>query len=179
MKCTEFRLDLIEYARHGVAAPPLRSHLQTCIACSRFLDDQMALSAAMLVLASRVPAPDPALEVRVMAVFDRTRVPAWRWAAAACVALITCLTAFLTLHRVPEPAQVADEPPFLTIPYTVPMSREESATVWRTRIPVAELIAAGFQVQVPDPSALVEADVLVSQDGRARAVRALSISMTN
>jgi hypothetical protein len=61
--------------------------------------------------------------------------------------------------------------PFVTIPYTVPLSPLERATVVRMQIPVAALIAAGYNVQSLDPGAAVEADVLVSQDGRARAIR--------
>ena len=67
--------------------------------------------------------------------------------------------------------------PFLTIPYTVPLSAQEQASVVRMDIPVAALIAAGYQLQVSDPTAVMHADVLVSQDGRARAIRPLSISI--
>ena len=38
-------------------------------------------------------------------------------------------------------------------------------------IPVAALIAAGFNLGNLDPGGVVNADVLVSQDGRARAIR--------
>jgi hypothetical protein len=43
-------------------------------------------------------------------------------------------------------------------------------------IPVAALIAVGFSVPASDAGAVVEAEVLVSQDGRARAIRPISIS---
>jgi len=61
--------------------------------------------------------------------------------------------------------------PFVQIPYTVPLSPEERATVLRMEIPVAALIAAGFSTENLDPGGVVNADVLVSQDGRARAIR--------
>ena len=73
--------------------------------------------------------------------------------------------------------RTAEEQPFLTIPYTVPLAPEERATVSRMSIPVTALIAAGFKVQVSDPGAEVEADVLVSQDGRARAIRPVSLAI--
>jgi hypothetical protein len=38
-------------------------------------------------------------------------------------------------------------------------------------VPVAALIAAGYRVETPDPGGVVNAEVLVSQDGRARAIR--------
>jgi hypothetical protein len=46
-------------------------------------------------------------------------------------------------------------------------------------IPVTALIAAGFHVGVTDPAATVQADVLVSEDGRARAIRPLSVWNSN
>jgi hypothetical protein len=67
-----------------------------------------------------------------------------------------------------------DSEPFVQIPYTVPLSPEETVTVLRMEIPVAALIAAGFNVGNLDPGGVVNADVLVSQDGRARAIRIAS-----
>lgn len=75
-------------------------------------------------------------------------------------------------HMVARVRQAGEEnEPFLQIPYTVPLSPEERATVVRMEVPIAALIAAGFRVATPDPGGTVEADVLVSQDGRARAIR--------
>jgi hypothetical protein len=68
-----------------------------------------------------------------------------------------------------------DNQPFVPIPYTVPLSPEERTSVVRMEIPVSWLISVGFNVQQLDPGAIVEADVLVSQDGRARAIRVLSV----
>ena len=75
-------------------------------------------------------------------------------------------------HIVASVRQVSDDnQPFLSIPYTVPLSPEEQTTIVRMEVPVAALIAAGFNVATPDLGGVVEADVLVSQDGRARAIR--------
>jgi Putative zinc-finger len=79
-------------------------------------------------------------------------------------------------HRAAPPQASADADPFVAIPYTVPLAAEERATIVRMEIPVAALIAAGFSVPVSDPGGVVEADVLVSGDGRARAIRPISIS---
>ena len=51
--------------------------------------------------------------------------------------------------------------------------------VVQTSVPIAELIAAGFQVRASDPGAAVQADVIVSQDGRRRAIRPVSYSGFN
>jgi len=75
-------------------------------------------------------------------------------------------------HLVAKVRQASEEEePFMQIPYTIPLSPEERTTVVRMDVPVAALIAAGFTVSTPDPGGAVNADVLVSQDGRARAIR--------
>lgn len=71
----------------------------------------------------------------------------------------------------PVRASKNQEEPFVQIPYTMPILPGEATKVLRLQVPVSALIAAGFQVAAPDPGATVSADVLVSQDGRARAIR--------
>lgn len=66
--------------------------------------------------------------------------------------------------------------PFYAIPYTVPLAPEERAEVVRMDLPVAAVIATGIRVKSMDPGGHAEADVLVGQDGRARAIRLISIS---
>lgn len=65
----------------------------------------------------------------------------------------------------------AESEPFVQIPYTMPLSPGERTSVVRMDVPVAALIAVGFTVSTPDPGGAVSADILVSQDGRARAIR--------
>jgi hypothetical protein len=114
-----------------------------------------------------------------MAEFDRgartARHRVLGWFAAGAVAAAACLALLVTPHRpaLPEASQ------FIPIPYTIPLAPEESATVVRMDIPVSALIAAGFQMSATDPGATVQADVLVSQDGRARAIRPISILSSN
>jgi len=184
-------MGLIELARgrapDAAERRALLAHAESCAACTRFLDGQMALSAAVAALAAEDLPPAGQYEARVMAEFDRVRpprVPAWRLVLAACLALAVCAGAVRMFQwaRVEPPAatsDAADTRPFLNIPYTVPLAPEEQATVVRTRIPASALISAGFHVPVADSAALIEADVLVSQDGRARAIRPLSVTITN
>ncbi len=70
----------------------------------------------------------------------------------------------------------APEQPFVEVPFTLPFAPGERADVVRTDVPVSALIAAGFKMQYSDPSGSALADVVVGSDGRARAVRILSIS---
>ena len=76
-----------------------------------------------------------------------------------------------TVKRVTEPEQ-----PFIAIPYTLPLERYERVDVMRMDVPVAALIAVVLPISMADPSALARADVLVGQDGRARAIRLVASS---
>jgi hypothetical protein len=179
MRCREFRSELIELARGGAAHRDVVAHVEGCPACARFLEDQTALTAAIQSFAAEASGPSVALEARVMAALPERRMPVWRWAMAAGVAAAACLSALWVLRTASTPPPIARTPQFVTIPYTVPLSQGEPAEVWHTRIPVSALRAVGFPIGTLDPAATVEADILVSQDGRARAIRPVSISISN
>jgi hypothetical protein len=78
--------------------------------------------------------------------------------------------------RVDRPQEPAPEP-FVAIPYTLPLAAGERAWVVRMQLPEAALISTGFPLagRVADTGP-VEADVVVGEDGRARAIRVVSIS---
>lgn len=65
--------------------------------------------------------------------------------------------------------------PFIELPWTVPLAANEPASVVRMNLAVSALIAAGLSVDA-DPASAAAADVVVGMDGRARAVRLVSIS---
>jgi hypothetical protein len=71
------------------------------------------------------------------------------------------------------------EAPFVAIPYTPPLDPRERVDVVRMDMPVAALIAAGLPVGAADPASDVRTDVLVGQDGRARAVRLVAAVSSN
>jgi hypothetical protein len=66
------------------------------------------------------------------------------------------------------------EEPFVPIPYVTSLGPFERMEIVRMEMPVAALIAAGVPVATVDPGAHVQADVMVGQDGRARAIRLVS-----
>ena len=126
---------------------------------------------------------------------ERDRMGA-RWIAVVGLAAALVLVAILNLGYLPErhplpygrgsetqargvDAAPTEATPFLTIPYTIPLAPEERVEMVRMRIPVAALLAAGYHLQVADPSMAIDADVLISQDGRARAIRPLTVSMSD
>lgn len=151
------------------------------------------LDDAMIRLAADLAETGAPLEVEraVLAEFDkvarRKRGRAWIAAAGALAASIGVV--WIAENRpVPKPAappaaeaQAESEPeqPFVPIPYVLPPEPYERVEIVRVKMPVSELIAAGFRMQTADPGAEAEADVIVGQDGRPRAVRLISISSFN
>lgn len=131
------------------------------------------LQRALSSLAGDVPEP-PDLEARLLAEFDgasRFRKPRLHLWIPVLAALL--VIAAVMIHR-PVPPPLVGSAPFLEIPYTAPLAPYERTRIVRMEVPVAALIAAGFDVRAPDTGAAVEADVLFGQDGRAHAFRVLS-----
>ena len=89
-------------------------------------------------------------------------------AAAASIAVIVWVPK--ATQSATEPVAVTEDTPFTSLPFVVQPAQYERTEVRRMSLPLAELIAVGFPVR-GDPAQRVEADVLVGQDGRARAVR--------
>jgi hypothetical protein len=94
-----------------------------------------------------------------------------RWAGAIAA---TVVAGAILLVRAPAP--LAAERSFVPIPYVTPLAPYERVAITRMELPVAALIAAGFDVRAVDPGATVQADVLTGQDGRAHAIRLLGRS---
>jgi hypothetical protein len=128
---------------------------------------------------SGLPAAPEELERRVLAEFDaarpgRSHPVQWRWAAAVALAAMLTLAVAL-VRRPPSPPSAADRP-FLEIPYTAPLAPYERTRIVRMQVPVAALIAAGFEVHAVDTGGALEAEVLFGQDGRAHAIRPVTNS---
>jgi predicted anti-sigma-YlaC factor YlaD len=187
MTCRESRSEWMEWARGATSRDPegaVAAHLANCPDCAHRYAEQRALTAAFAVMgAEAIPSSD-SMAAPIIAEFDRhtrqTKIKVLGWAAAAALAAAACLFVFVAPPQHPaEPPAVTDESQFVPIPYTVPLSPEERASVVQMEIPVSALIAAGFRMPAMDAGATVKADVLVSQDGRARAIRPLSVSSSN
>lgn len=73
----------------------------------------------------------------------------------------------------PGPAQAAD---FVALPAAAGLPPFESGVIVRMELPVAALPAYGFEI-VPGRKAPIEADLLIGQDGQARAIRLVSRSI--
>jgi hypothetical protein len=187
MNCKQARAAAIESARSALAIPG--SHFETCVECARFLQAQLALQSAFAVLASEPPESQPAppaIEARLLAEFDETsrstarRFRWWLPAAAIAAALAIAMVAIggFPIHR-PVPAPGVSAEPFVEIPYIAPLAPYERTRIVRMNVPVSALIAAGFEVNIADTGAALQADVLFGQDGRAHAIRPISNSVPN
>jgi hypothetical protein len=233
MNCREFERPLMDCARNrpmdAAVRAALTAHLEICRQCSRALERQIRLSAAMGALAERtadVSAP-PSIEQAILAELDTVNAHARRrWiyagvgaALAASLAMAWWLgsapaskkmeahvtpapPAAVLQASAPEPMEITPaaapvkrgvkraakrgvkpapkpEAPFIAIPYTLPLDPRERVDVVRMDMPVAALIAAGLPVGSADPASHVRTDVLVGQDGRARAVRLVAAVSSN
>lgn len=160
-----------------------------CPACAELAERRRGLQPAMRALAARTAQvlPPEELEAAVMAAFDRTarrgRGVTRRWIAVAGGALAASLMAGVLLVRskpvAPAPVNESATQTFIPFPFTAPLQPYERVLVVQRDVPVSELIAAGFRVQNADPGGSVRADVMVSQDGRLRAIRPVSFNVSD
>jgi hypothetical protein len=132
------------------------------------------------------------VERTLLAEFDRVqhrkRRLSWMIMSGAVAASIAVVLIVSVRENQPPPVPAAtvveavtedvqqSQQPFVPIPYVAPLGVYERAEIVRMEVPVAALIAAGFPMRTSDPGARAQADVVVGQDGRARAVRLISIS---
>ena len=142
------------------------------------------LSAAFRDLADRVAAvrPPKDLEASVLSEFERAhRGRRTRFVAMAGALAASVLAGALLMRPKPSaPATAQTETQaFFPIPYTPALQPYERVMVVQTSVPVTALIAAGFHVQTSDPGGSVRADVMVSQDGRPRAIRPVVFSVSD
>ena len=129
----------------------------------------------MRQLASALPrAASPRVEQRLAAAFRARhprKAPLWIYAAAACVLLLLGLS-FVHKRQTGPPADfVYNAPGFIALPYSQSGVPLESLVVIRVAVTPAQLSSLGVAVPAAASTAGVEADVLVGQDGVARAVR--------
>ena len=147
--------------------------------------NEFDLNQALQSLANHPPAMPRAdeIEARLLAAFDarksvREIAPTRNlWLPAIGLALAASLALVGFFHDLPgrsEP-QTRNEVVFLAIPYTIPPAPYESTIVVRMDVQVAALMAAGFKIQASDAATSIPADVLLAQDGRAVAIRPLTV----
>jgi hypothetical protein len=139
----------------GEATPDIEQHAQHCRQCAA--EAERTRKALHLFRESYLRAeslPRPAWPARRLA---------FAGVAVAAIALLS-----FSLYRSPSPEPRGRV--FVQIPYVIQASPYERTSVVRMNVPVAALIAAGFQIRSAGAGTSLPADVLMGQDGRALAV---------
>ena len=179
MTCRQFDDAILDAARGGHAPPSLRVHLASCIRCSASLQQQKSLTRGLRALAAADGGDPPAdLEVRLMDAFRQrvdveSRSP-WRdvLAAAAAVLLVAAslLFAWRDFEQAPNRFSVA-EAEFVPWPGAASLPSFESGALVRTEVPADVLPLLGIEPARGVTTETVIAEILIGQDGLARAVR--------
>jgi anti-sigma factor RsiW len=180
MKCRHVIPDLVDFARDLPLAPSrqqaLTEHLRSCASCAARVETERAMSAALRTLAadqaSAVP-PASAMQLgKLLGTFEtprrrRHRVKiALEWALAASVLIVAGLAA---AWKSAPPAVVSDRTAAAPVP---PMNAESAFVV----LPGADALPRFehgqlVQIDIPSAAGTVRAEVLIGQDGLARAAR--------
>jgi hypothetical protein len=74
-------------------------------------------------------------------------------------------------HRAPRPQPETASAEFFEVPFAAPLGPDERAQLLRVSMPVTTLTSWGFPMSAGDPDRVVNADVVVGENGLARAVR--------
>jgi hypothetical protein len=146
--------------------------------------DDLASALRQLAQSTEVPPLDPDRERALLEAFDAAqqekRAPAaragvWRPAAAAALLALAATMAWVIVDRFARPPAVPVVAPLTTTEFVLwPGAAElptfESGHLMRMEVPVSALPSLGL-VPPATHAAMVQADVLVGQDGLPRAVR--------
>jgi anti-sigma factor RsiW len=172
MTCRQLKFDLIDFAR-GVALHPARdaeiqSHLRSCESCTARVERQRAMSVALRRLArQRTVPPANSRELNsLLTAFDRPRARSRRATIAVGLSLAASVLIVVSLSVGLERGVAPSAPQAVAATLAPPMRADSAFVV----LPGATaLIAAGLSA--PAHGGAVQADVLVGQDGLARALR--------
>jgi hypothetical protein len=191
MTCAEFREIVVDLARElrPEGREAALAHAAGCPECGRRLADQRQLSAALRALAAddeEAEAP-AALEARLRRALHQASRPAgarsarwggWGWAGLAAAAASLALVGlwWQSQPAAPSPgvaqtATDAEDGAFLPVTYGDTLAGTDAMQVVRVRLPRAALGGMGLAVPGGPEPGMVEADVLVSQDGVTRGIR--------
>jgi hypothetical protein len=140
------------------------------------MNDDMDLTDSLRRLAAVQPCEaGPKVEQRLLAAVRARRsrkIRAWIYMAAAAVLCLVLGIRFALIDRRSRSVVYAYQVPgFVALPYAQSGVPLETVVVVRVRMRPAELSSMGVAVPAAAPTAQVTADLLVGQDGVARAVR--------
>ena len=200
-------LDVVVDFARGVPLPEstaslVESHVEVCGTCAARLQRERELSAGLKAVAGQTSAagPGPEMEQRLLDAFAamhtkaaRTRTYSRVWRAAAAVLLVMTGLATWTASTVTPDPSSADAArqrgsatggrgafdDFMLLPVASGLPALESGVIVRIELPVSALPAYGVEVISDIPKNRVEADLLVGQDGQARAIRFITVDRSS
>jgi hypothetical protein len=112
--------------------------------------------------------PPPSLEAALMKELRRRRVIWWPLALEVLAA-----AAIIVMAIYSRSAPAANDE-FIAVPYASPIGPYERADLVRVNVPVTALAQWGLPVSTFNPNQRVDAEVVLGEDGLARAVRLVS-----
>lgn len=187
MTCQFDQTAIVEHARGGGSAPGVDAHVRGCPSCAARLAEQRALTEGLRTLAGSAAdaRPSPALEPALLAAFAERfagsaapRAP-WRpWLGAAAVLALVVMGAFYAREdleraraRESRAALAEAAAQFVPWPGAQALPSFESGHLVRVELPASALPVLGIVPVREITGERVLADVLIGQDGLARAVR--------
>jgi hypothetical protein len=192
MTCAGFREIVVDLARElrPEGREEALAHAASCPGCGGRLAEQRQLTAALRALSAEdqeAEAP-AALETRLRRALHEASPPArersarwggWGWAGLAAAAASLALfgwwwqgqPATAPSHDVAQTATDGEDGAFLPVTYGDALAGADAMQVVRVRLPRAALGGMGLAVPGGPEPGVVEADVLVSQDGVTHGIR--------
>ena len=179
MNCEEFQERAREFER--TVPSDAAEHLQACRDCGLQLERERVLSAGLAAARGEREAPARVEAAMIAAFRERTRRDRsrnWVWGLAAAAALLAA--AFLWRGSKPDPpvdAAANAAPPTEVATEYIPLRRGrilepgEFSQVVRIRLAQSEMRRFGMPVEAGWERSAVNADVVIGQDGMARAIR--------
>jgi hypothetical protein len=190
MSCQDLESALVELARGQPVHAGLRErallHVEICARCAVRFAAEQALSAELRGLAASAEAAQapPRVEAALRAAFrgqpaKKVARPPWRreWVAiaASLVVLFAAAAALLRHTSEPELSQPAASQEltteFIPLVYGSDPLPAENELIVRVKLPRIALVSFGLPVSEDRAGEPVKADILVGDDGVARAIR--------
>jgi hypothetical protein len=128
-------------------------------------NEESLLAGLRALAASDSRTPPPALEASLVRRLKPRRTFPWPLALEVLAA-----AALLLIAIFPRPQSSAAEG-FIPVPYATPIGPHERAELVHVSVPATALAQWGLPITDFNPSQRVDADVVIGEDGLARAVR--------
>jgi len=186
MECTEVRAGMRDWALGAPMPARARLHVDSCAVCDLAWRQEHELTDALAGLRAqaREAAPSSAVKAAVLSALPgpvvAQRPRHWRPLLVLAAALLLSIAAGWYLHQGKPSKQQARQAAAAAV-YTdffplstVTLDQQESAQLVRIKLPRREMRRFGLPVSEEWERSLIEADVLIGQDGVARAVRFVS-----